>query len=82
MIMKNAVLADKRTLIEEYADCLLRMSRVFKKKVSQFLISARSSLLAISKPTIDTILENKESYPSISPKTRFILMDVKDNLTA
>lgn len=82
MIMKNAVLADKRTLIEEYADCLLRMSRVFKKKVSQFLISARSSLLAISKPTIDTILENKDKYPSISPKTRFILMDVKDNLTA
>jgi hypothetical protein len=39
-------------------------------------------LLAISKPTIDAILENKDVYQSISPKTRFILMDVKDNLTA
>jgi hypothetical protein len=82
MILKNAPLQDKRTILEEYADCLLRMSRVFKKKSSQFLISARSSLMAISKPTIDTILENKSSYPSISPKVRFILMDVKDNLTA
>jgi len=82
MITKNGVLADKRTLLEEYADCLLRMSRVFKKKQTQFLISARSSLLAISKPTIDSILENKDLYPSVSPKVRFILMDVKDNLTA
>lgn len=82
LIMKNAVIADKRGLIEEYADCLLRMSRVFKKKLSPFFIAARSSLLALSKPTIDRILSNKEAYPSISPKARFNLMDVKDNLTA
>jgi len=82
MILKNAPLQDKRTILEEYADCLLRMSRVFKKKSSPFLISARSSLMAISRPTIDTILQNKDLYPSVSPKVRFILMDVKDNLTA
>jgi hypothetical protein len=81
-IMKNAVIPDMRSLIEEYADCLLRMSRVFKKRSSPFLVSARSSLLALSKPTIETILANKDVYPSISPKVRFILMDVKDNLTA
>lgn len=82
IIMKNASLLDKRTLLEEYADCLVRMSNVFKKKSSKFLVSARSSLLAISKPTIDSILSNKDAYPSVSPKVRFILMDVKDNLTA
>jgi len=82
LIMKNAVVADKRSLIEEYADCLLRMSRVFKKKSSPFLIAARSSLLALTKPTVDTIVANKDKYISISPKARFNLMDVKDNLTA
>ena len=82
LIMKNATVAEKRSLIEEYADCLLRMSRVFKKKSSPFFIAARSSLLAISKPTVDAIVGNKDQYPSISPKARFNLMDVKDNLTA
>ena len=82
LIMKNAVVTEKRGLIEEYADCLLKMSRVFKKKSSPFFIAARSSLLNLSKPTIDQILSNKEAYPSISPKARFNLMDVKDNLTA
>jgi len=82
LIMKNTVVADKRSLIEEYADCLLRMSRVFKKKSSPFFIAARSSLLAISKPTVDAIVANKDKYTSVSPKARFNLMDVKDNLTA
>jgi hypothetical protein len=82
LIMKNAAVADKRSLIEEYADCLLRMSRVFKKKSSPFFIAARFSLLAISKPTVDSIVANKDKYTSISPKARFNLMDVKDNLTA
>ena len=81
-ILKYAVMADKRTLLEEYADCLLRMSRVFKKKSSPFFVSARSTLLSLSTPTIDSILSQKDSFPSVSPKVRFILMDVKDNLTS
>jgi len=81
-ILKNAVLQDKRTLLEEYADCLLRMSRVFKKRASPFFVAARSTLMALSKPTIDIILAQKTDFPSISPKVRFILMDVKDNLSA
>jgi hypothetical protein len=81
-MLKNAVLPDKRTLLEEYADCLVRMSRVFKKKSAAFFVSARSSLLTLSKPTLDLIIEKKDAYPSVSPKVRFILMDVKDNLTA
>jgi hypothetical protein len=82
LMLKNAVLSEKRTLLEEYADCLARMSRVFKKRSSPFFVSARSSLLTLSKPTLDLIIEKKDDYPSISPKARFILMDVKDNLTA
>ena len=82
LMLKNAVLPDKRTLLEEYADCLVRMSRVFKRKSGSFFVSARSSLLALSKPTLDLIIDKKDAYPSISPKARFILMDVKDNLTA
>jgi len=80
LMLKYAAVPDKKTLVEEYTDCLVRMTRVLKKKSAPFFISARNSLLAISKNTIDTLLEKKENFPSLSPKARFILMDVKDNL--
>jgi hypothetical protein len=80
-IRKNGVQPEKRTLIEEYIDCLLRMSRVFKKKRTQFIIAAKHSLMTLSKPFLDDILGNKDAYQSVSSKARFNLMDVKDNLS-
>ena len=82
LMLKYAAIPEKKTLVEEYADCLLRMSRFLKKRSSPFFISARNSLLAISKTSVDAMLANKESFVSFSPKARFILMDIKDNLTA
>jgi len=80
LMLKYAAIPEKKALVEEYADCLVKMTRVFKKKSSQFFSDARASLLAISKDSIDTLLEKKEMFPSLSPKARFILMDIKDNL--
>lgn len=82
-ILKNGVQQDKRTIIEEYIDCLFRMTRVFKKDVkaqTPFIVSAKHSLMMLSKDFIENILVNKHLYPSLSPQARFILMDVKDNL--
>ena len=81
-IMKGASQENKKTIIEEYTDCLLRMSKVFKNKTSAFINASRSSLHALSIPHIDYILKNKDILPSISQKTKFALMDVKDNLSA
>jgi hypothetical protein len=80
-IMKGASQENKKTIIEEYTDCLLRMSKVFKNKTSSFINASRSSLYALSIPHIDYILNNKAILPSISQKTKFVLMDVKDNLS-
>jgi hypothetical protein len=80
LMLKYAAMTDKKSLVEEYADCLLRMSRVLKKKSSPFFVSARNALLTISKTSIDTLLAKKETFPSFSPKAKFILMDIKDNL--
>jgi len=80
LMLKYAVVPEKKALVEEYADCLVRMSRVLKKKSSPFFVTARSTLMTISKGSIDTLLEKREEFPSLSPKARFILMDVKDNL--
>jgi glutamine synthetase adenylyltransferase len=82
LMTKYAGLVNNKTLVEEYADCLARMSRVLKKKASPFFTTARGTLLNISKPFIEAFLEKRELYPSLSPKARFILMDVRDNLTS
>ena len=82
LMLKYGQIPDKKALVEEYADCLLRMSRVLKKRVTPFFVAARASLLSISKTSVDTLLAQKDQYPSLSPKAKFILMDVKDNLTA
>jgi hypothetical protein len=81
LVRKFAAVPDRKGLIEEYTDCLVRMSRVLKKKSSTFFIAARKSLLDISKETIDMLIAKKEDYPSLSPKARFLLMDVRDNLS-
>lgn len=79
-ILKFAKIPQKRALIEDYVDCLLRISKVLKKKMTPFFVDARASLLRISAGTMTELQTKKENYPSLSPKARFILMDVRDNL--
>lgn len=81
-IEKNAILPNKQTLIEEYIDCLLRMSSVFKNSVSPFMVSARKTLMILCQRSIENLISKRPEYVSMSPKGRFILMDVKDNLNA
>jgi hypothetical protein len=80
LILKYGKVEGKKALVEEYADCLVRMSKVLKKKSSPFFVRARQALAASSVPSITELVQNKEIYCSLSPKARFILMDVKDNL--
>jgi dimeric dUTPase (all-alpha-NTP-PPase superfamily) len=82
VITKLRGVPDKTEVLEEYVDCLLCMSRVFKKgaTTTPFLTSARAKLLGISLPVLDDIVGKKGEYASISSKSRCILMDVKDNL--
>ena len=81
LIMRHGKVDGKKALIEEYGDCLVRMSKVLKKRSSPFFVGARKSLAELALPSIDELIANKENYPSLSPKARFILMDVKDNLS-
>lgn len=82
LLLKHAAEEDKKALNEEYADCLVRMARVLKKKSSPFFQTARAMLMKTSKEPLERLITQKAAYPSLSPKARFILMDVKDNLTA
>jgi len=73
-------LADKKTLLEEYSDCLLRMTKVLKKKNTHFFINARKILYDDNITNINEIIINHANYESVSVKTKFMMMDVLENL--
>lgn len=84
LIALYALQDDKKSLVDEYFDCLLRMARVLKKKSGIEVanrVKARASLLDISKGYYIELTENKENYPSLTNKSFFILMDIYDTLS-
>lgn len=80
-IMRDGKELNQITDVQEYADCLLRMARVFHKKHTQFFQNLRKVLYEKISPDLDAVLNMpKETLPSLTPKSRFALMDVRDNL--
>ena len=71
---------DKKTLMDEYCDCLFRMAKVLKKKNGRFFIQARQTVYESTKAILDDFIENYKKYPSETTKTRFILMDIHEIL--
>lgn len=71
------------TDVQEYADCLLKMSRVIHKKHTMFFQSLRRCLYESIGDKLEALLNTpKDQLPSLSPKSRFALMDVRDTLRA
>ena len=67
--------------VQEYADCLLRMSNVVHKKNTGFFVNLRKQLYEVLRVRLEEILNSpKEDFPSLVPKSRFALMDIRDNL--
>jgi len=71
---------EKKALIEEYSDCLLKMTKVFKGRFSQFSSSARAALLPTIQPFYETLKTQKDLYVGCTSKTRFVIMDIYDIL--
>jgi hypothetical protein len=84
-ILKNILACredeSKRTLNEEYSDCLMRMARVLRKRQTLFFVRARQTLWKSNETTIHTLLETAGESKGISAKTKFMMMDIKDILT-
>jgi hypothetical protein len=84
LILTNMIafgkLEDKKTLLEEYSDCLLRMAKVLKKKNTIFFVNARKVLYDESFKSLNELIVNYNEYQSVSVKTKFMMMDVLENL--
>jgi len=78
LIKRHGDAPDKKTLIDEYSDCLVRMSRVLRKRVTPFFATARATILKECGQTLTECIDSRVA--SISTKTRFLLMDVRDIL--
>jgi hypothetical protein len=72
---------DKKTLMDEYCDCLFRMSKVLKKKPGKFFVQTRKTLYQSNQNTLNEFIQNFSKYPSETTKTRFVLMDIRDILS-
>jgi hypothetical protein len=72
---------DKSKLIEEYCDCILRMTKIFRKNEGEYLTQLKVIINDKITPLIkDVIKYSSSDMPSISKKSKFALMDVIDNL--
>lgn len=80
LIETTGCIPEKRVLIEEYTDCLFKMTVVFKGRTSSFSKKARETIAPTFMTFYENMQENKDKYISCSPKCRFILMDVHDIL--
>jgi hypothetical protein len=80
-ILRDGKEQNQITDVQESSDCMLRMSRVFHKKNTQFFQNLRKGLFEKISPDLELILNiPKEQLPSLTAKSRFALMDVRDNL--
>jgi hypothetical protein len=80
-IEKHSRIEDRKPLVEEYVDCLLRMSKVMKDKYSIFFRSMRSRIYEENKEILSTLISLRDgTYTSLTSKSRFLLMDVEDIL--
>jgi len=68
--------AESREHIDEYVDCMSRMSAVLKNKTNAFSTQARKELQEV----LTDFLLNTEPFPGISTKSKFICMNIRDIL--
>lgn len=78
LIEESGKVVDKKVLVEEYADCMLRMTRVFKGRSSAFARNCREMILPLFIEFYKNFKANKETFISCSPKCGFVLMDIHD----
>ncbi len=72
---------ENNQLVDVYVDCLLRMARVLKDKQTPFFHEARALLNRENKDYMTDLIHVRDAtYPSLSSKSRFLLMDIQDYL--
>jgi hypothetical protein len=77
-IMENAVIPDKTKIVEEFIDCVIRLTQSLRDRSPRFFGSIKSDLHSVLKDMMKSFIDNKPV--SVSTKARFGLMDLRDLL--
>jgi hypothetical protein len=75
-IMKLKDDSENRAAIDQYIDCMYRMTNVLKNKTNDFSKSVKNEL----KGVISDFIASGSTYPGVSTKSRFICMNIRDIL--
>ena len=71
---------DKVKTVEEFIDCLVRLTKSLREKSLVFFNSVKEDLRTRIIDKIDKVISKENPRPSLSTKARFGLMDLKDIL--
>lgn len=69
---------DKENTVEEFIDCLVRLTKSLREKTPKFFVSVQEELKARIISITTDIIATKAQRPSLSTKGRFGLMDLND----
>ena len=80
-IWELTTMEGKSKVVEEFADCLVRLSASLKERSPLFFTSVKGELVGILNERVSALIARKAGdRPSLSSKARFALMDLKDLL--
>jgi len=71
---------DKVKTVEEFIDCLVRLTKSLREKSLVFFNSVKEELRSRILDKIEKVISKENPRPSLSTKARFGLMDLKDIL--
>lgn len=71
---------DKVKTVEEFIDCLVRLTKSLREKSLVFFNSVKDEIRSRILDKIDNVISKENPRPSLSTKARFGLMDLKDIL--
>jgi hypothetical protein len=77
-IMLLATQEGKGKAIEEYVDCLVRLTKSLKEKSRGFFGQVRADLAARILPVTKPFIDKTATSLSVTPKSRFGMMDLTD----
>lgn len=79
LIRKFIVLPDNKALVDEYSDCLLRISRVVKK--TAFYNETKHTIKSLCAEELMSFTKINPAWLSLTSRTRFQCMEIFENIS-
>jgi hypothetical protein len=79
-IYSFTALENKTKVVEEFIDCIIRLTKGLRERYSSFFKNVKGELSSIVSEKVNFLISKSDARPSLSNKARFGLMDLRDIL--